>query len=106
MPTSAARSSGCSTWRMAACCSWTPPKRFVLKKAFELGLKPIVVINKIDRRDARIEQVVSWTQDLFLELATRDDQLDFPVLYTIAREGIARLDPNDTNSDLVPLFET
>jgi GTP-binding protein len=83
-----------------------PQTRFVLKKAFELGLKPIVVINKIDRRDARIEQVVSWTQDLFLELATRDDQLDFPVLYTIAREGIARLDPNDTNTDLVPLFET
>jgi GTP-binding protein len=83
-----------------------PQTRFVLKKAFELGLKPIVVINKIDRRDARVAQVVSWTQDLFLELATRDEQLDFPVLYTIAREGIARLDPHDTNTDLVPLFET
>ena len=83
-----------------------PQTRFVLKKAFELGLKPIVVINKIDRRDARVAQVVSWTQDLFLELATRDEQLDFPVLYTIAREGIARLDPHDANTDLVPLFET
>src|SRR5215472_18554103 len=83
-----------------------PQTRFVLKKAFELGLKPILVINKIDRRDARPEQVLSWTQDLFLELATRDDQLDFPVLYAVAREGIARLDPNDTNTDLVPLFET
>jgi GTP-binding protein len=83
-----------------------PQTRFVLQKAFEIGLKPIVVINKIDRRDARVEQVLSWTQDLFLELATRDEHLDFPVLYTIAREGIARLRPDDTNTDLVPLFET
>ncbi len=74
-----------------------PQTRFVLKKALELGLRPIVVINKIDRRDARIQQVLSWTQDLFLELATRDDQLDFPVLYAIAREGIARTAPDDTN---------
>ncbi|MGO8949442.1 MAG: GTP-binding protein, partial [Ktedonobacterales bacterium] len=65
-----------------------PQTRFVLRKAFELGLKPILVINKIDRRDARISQVLSWTQDLFLELATRDDQLEFPVIYTIARMGI------------------
>src|SRR5512146_741664 len=83
-----------------------PQTRFVLKKALELGLRPIVVINKIDRRDARIQQVLSWTQDLFLELATRDDQLDFPVLYAIAREGAARLSPEDTNADLEPLFET
>jgi GTP-binding protein len=83
-----------------------PQTRFVLKKAFELGLKPILVINKIDRRDARVDQVLSWTQDLFLELATDDSQLDFPVLYAIAREGIARLNPDDTNTDLVPLFET
>jgi GTP-binding protein len=82
-----------------------PQTRFVLQKAFELGLRPIVVINKIDRRDARPEQVLAWTQDLFLELATKDEQLDFPVLYAIAREGIARLDPNDTNQDLGPLFE-
>ena len=83
-----------------------PQTRFVLKKALELGLRPILVINKIDRRDARVEQVLSWTQDLFLELATRDDQLDFPVIYAIAREGIARLHPDDTNMDLAPLFET
>src|SRR6185437_3371757 len=83
-----------------------PQTRFVLKKALELGLRPIVVINKIDRRDARIRQVLDWTQDLFLELVTRDDQLDFPVLYAIAREGIARLSPDDTNTDLEPLFET
>ena len=83
-----------------------PQTRFVLQKAFEIGLRPIVVINKIDRRDARPEQVLSWTQDLFLELATHDDHLDFPVLYAIAREGIARFHPDDTNTDLVPLFET
>jgi GTP-binding protein len=83
-----------------------PQTRFVLQKAFALGLKPIVVVNKIDRRDARPEQVLSWTQDLFLELATRDEHLDFPVLYAIAREGIARLHPDDSNTDLVPLFET
>ena len=82
-----------------------PQTRFVLQKAFELGLRPIVVINKIDRRDARPEQVLAWTQDLFLELATKDEQLDFPVLYAIAREGIARLDLKDTNQDLGPLFE-
>ncbi len=82
-----------------------PQTRFVLQKAFELGLRPIVVINKIDRRDARPEQVLAWTQDLFLELATKDEQLDFPVLYAIARDGIARLDPSDTNQDLGPLFE-
>ncbi len=82
-----------------------PQTRFVLQKAFELGLRTIVVINKIDRRDARSDQVLGWTQDLFLELATSEEQLDFPVLYAIAREGIARLQPQDTNQDLGPLFE-
>ena len=83
-----------------------PQTRFVLRKAFELGLQPILVINKIDRRDARISQVLSWTQDLFLELATRDEQLEFPVVYTVARMGIARLHPDDPNMDLEPLFAT
>ncbi len=83
-----------------------PQTRFVLKKALELGLKPILVINKIDRRDARVDQVLSWTQDLFLELATHADQLDFPVIYAIARDGVARYAPEDDNADLVPLFET
>ncbi len=82
-----------------------PQTRFVLQKAFQLGLRPIVVINKIDRRDARPEQVLGWTQDLFLELATTDEQLDFPVIYTIARQGIARLRREDDNQDLGPLFE-
>src|SRR5579871_4325508 len=82
-----------------------PQTRFVLQKAFELGLRPIVVINKIDRRDARPEQVLGWTQDLFLELATTDEHLDFPVIYTIARQGIAKLHLEDDNQDLEPLFE-
>src|SRR6267142_2649829 len=65
-----------------------PQTRFVLRKAIEVGLRPIVVINKIDRKDARIDQVVEWTQDLFLELATSDKHLDFPVLYAIGRDGV------------------
>src|SRR5579883_2357624 len=83
-----------------------PQTRFVLQKALELNLRPIVVINKIDRRDARIEQVLEWTQDLFLELATRDEHLDFPVLYAIGRDGVAMYSPDDERRDLEPLFET
>ncbi len=85
-----------------------PQTRFVLTKAFEMGLKPIVVINKIDRPNARPEVVLSMTQDLFLELATDADQLDFPVVYTIAKEGRAALRAEDTIAapDLAPLFET
>ncbi len=83
-----------------------PQTRFVLQKALELNLKPIVVINKIDRRDARIDQVVEWTQDLFLELVTRDEQLDFPVLYAVGRNGVAMYQPGDPQEDLEPLFET
>lgn len=80
--------------------------RFVLQKALQLNLKPIVVINKIDRKDARIEQVVEWTQDLFLELATNDEQLDFPILYAVGRRGVAMYHPEDEQVDLGPLFET
>ena len=83
-----------------------PQTRFVLQKALELDLQPIVVINKIDRRDARIEQVVEWTQDLFLELATTDAHLDFPILYAVARDGVAMYRPDDERHDLGPLFET
>lgn len=82
-----------------------PQTRFVLQKALELNLRPIVVINKIDRRDARIEQVFEWTQDLFLELATSDEQLDFPVLYAVGRDGVAMYHPNDERTNLEPLFE-
>ena len=83
-----------------------PQTRFVLRKALELNLKPIVVINKIDRRDARIDQVVEWTQDLFLELATTEAHLDFPILYAVARDGVAMYHPGDEPRDLGPLFET
>ncbi|HEY7296084.1 MAG TPA: GTP-binding protein, partial [Dehalococcoidia bacterium] len=68
-----------------------PQTRFVLKKAFEIGLKPIVVINKIDRPAARVKEVLSMTQDLFLDLATDEAQLDFPVIYTVAKQGTATL---------------
>jgi GTP-binding protein len=83
-----------------------PQTRFVLKKALELGLKPIVVINKIDRANARISEVLNATQDLFLELATEADQLDFEVVYTNGRDGLATLDPAVPGTSLEPLFET
>src|SRR3712207_4163884 len=85
-----------------------PQTRFVLTKAFEMGLKPIVVINKIDRPTARPEIVLNMTQDLFLELATDAEQLDFPVVYAIAKEGRAALTAEETPSapDFGPLFET
>ncbi|GCE12233.1 translational GTPase TypA [Tengunoibacter tsumagoiensis] len=83
-----------------------PQTRFVLQKALELNLQPIVVVNKIDRKDARIADVVDETQDLFLELATQDHHLNFPVLYAIGRAGVAMLNPEDEQKDLEPLFET
>ncbi len=82
-----------------------PQTRFVLQQALAKGLKPIVVINKVERENARIEQTLRLTQDLFLELATRDDQLDFPVLYASGREGFAVTEPEAQGKDLVPLFE-
>ncbi|HEY0580915.1 MAG TPA: translational GTPase TypA [Chloroflexota bacterium] len=83
-----------------------PQTRFVLQKAFELGLRPIVVINKIDRKDARSEWVLNATSDLFLDLATDSAQLEFPVLYAIAREGKAGVAPDRLADDLQPLFDT
>jgi GTP-binding protein len=82
-----------------------PQTKFVLRQALGRGLKPIVVINKIDRGTSRIVEVVSLTQDLFLELATNADQLDFPVLYSSARDGTAVADIGDEGKDLEPLFE-
>ncbi len=82
-----------------------PQTKFVLRRALEKGLKPIVVISKIDREDSRIAEVVNLTQDLFLELATSADQLDFPVIYTSAKDGIAVTEPGAKGNDLVPLFE-
>ena len=82
-----------------------PQTRFVLKKALELGLAPIVVINKIDRKDARPGEVLDEIYDLFIDLDAHESQLEFPVLYTIAREGICRLTPDGEDHRLAPLFE-
>ncbi len=83
-----------------------PQTKFVLKKALELGHKAIVVINKIDRADAQIEEVVNKTFDLFVNLGATDDQLDFPIVYTAAVAGTATLDHHKPGTDLLPLFET
>src|SRR5512146_1815614 len=82
-----------------------PQTRFVLRKALELGLQPIVVINKIDRKDARPQEVLNEIYDLFIDLDAHEDQLDFPVIYTNAREGIAKLDEKGEARDLRPLFD-
>ncbi len=83
-----------------------PQTRFVLGKALAMGLPPILVINKIDRPDRRISEVLDETYDLFIDLDASEDQLNFPVLYTNARAGIALTDPEHTGHDLVPLFDT
>ncbi|MGL4850293.1 MAG: translational GTPase TypA [Clostridium sp.] len=83
-----------------------PQTKFVLKKALELGLKPIVVINKIDKPDARPEAVIDEVFELFLELGANDEQLDFSIIYASARNGFARYEVEDTNEDMIPLFET
>jgi GTP-binding protein len=83
-----------------------PQTKVVLRKALEKKIKPIVIINKIDRENARIPEVLNLVQDLFLELATTDDQLDFPVVYASGRQGWATMDPNVEGKDLSPLFET
>ena len=83
-----------------------PQTRFVLKKSLEAGLRPILLINKIDKKDARINEVIDEVYDLFLDLNANDDQLDFPILYGIARDGIVRYNPADGNADINPLFET
>src|SRR6266849_4256970 len=83
-----------------------PQTRFVLKKALEAGLPPIVVVNKIDRSDARPTEVLDEIYDLFIDLDAFEDQLDFPVLYTNARLGTATLDPKQSGASLEPLFET
>lgn len=83
-----------------------PQTKFVLKKALELNLKPIVVINKIDRKGERANEVVNEVFDLFIELGANDEQLDFPIVYASAREGIAKYDVDDESDNLKPLFET
>ncbi|MFA6808217.1 MAG: translational GTPase TypA [Eubacteriales bacterium] len=83
-----------------------PQTKFVLRKALELNLKPIVVINKIDRPEARPYEVVDEVLELFIQLDANDDQLDFPVVYTSARQGIAGYEPNELEKDLTPMFDT
>ena len=83
-----------------------PQTRFVLKKALALGLKPVVVINKIDRKDARPDEVVDLTFDLMVDLGASDEQLDFPIVYAVAREGKAWLELDQPGDTLEPLFET
>ncbi len=82
-----------------------PQTRFVLKKALERGLKPIVVVNKIDKKDARPEEVVDEVFDLFFELGANDDQLDFPVIYASSREGIAMKDLDNPQDNMTDLFD-
>lgn len=83
-----------------------PQTKFVLQKSLKLGLRPIVVINKIDRKDRRVNEVVDMVFDLFVKLEATDSQLDFPIVYAIAREGVAKLKMEEKAKDLNPLFET
>lgn len=82
-----------------------PQTKYVLRKALEQDLKPIVVINKIDRPDQRVEDVLDEVLELFMELEANDDQLDFPVVYAAARDGIAKTSMDDDSQDLNPLFD-
>ncbi|MFL3009008.1 MAG: translational GTPase TypA [Candidatus Neomarinimicrobiota bacterium] len=83
-----------------------PQTRFVLKKALEQNLPIILVINKIDRADARIDEVVNEVYDLFIDLDATDEQIEFPILYTNAKKGIAHEDLSDGSNNLEPLFKT
>ncbi len=83
-----------------------PQTRFVLRKALQLSLKPIVVVNKIDRPEARPVEVIDEVLDLFIELGADDEQLEFPVVYASSRDGYAIMDLKDEKKDLEPLFKT
>ncbi len=82
-----------------------PQTRFVLKKALELKLVPILVVNKIDRPDARVQEVLNEVYDMFIELDADDQQLDFPIIYTIAKNGVAKNELEDESETLKPLFD-
>ncbi|MBU4216891.1 translational GTPase TypA [Candidatus Parcubacteria bacterium] len=82
-----------------------PQTKFVLKKSLELGLKPIVVINKIDKPAARPDEVKEMVYELFLDLGANDEQLDFTTIYAIAREGIAKMNMDDESKDLFPILD-
>lgn len=83
-----------------------PQTKFVLQKSLKLGLRPIVIINKIDRKDQRANEVVDMVFDLFIKLGANDEQLDFPIIYAVARAGMAKLSMEEEGKDLNPLFET
>ncbi len=83
-----------------------PQTKYVLRKALEQGLKPIVVVNKIDRPDQRVKDVEDEVLELFMELEANDEQLDFPVVYASARSGVAKTNWDDEAVDMQPLFET
>lgn len=83
-----------------------PQTRFVLSKALEIGLKPILLINKIDKKDQRAQEVVDEVYELFLDLNATDEQLDFPILYGVAREGRVQYDLDTPSDNIEPLFET
>ena len=82
-----------------------PQTRFVLRKALELGLPAIALINKIDRQDARPDEVVNEVYDLFIDLGADDEQIEFPILYSISRDGIAKKNLEDDSKNLIPLFD-
>lgn len=82
-----------------------PQTRFVLRKALELGLPAIALVNKIDRQDSRPEEVVDEIYDLFIDLGADNDQIDFPILYSISRDGVAKKNLTDESKTLIPLFD-
>src|SRR5579875_3259410 len=81
-----------------------PQTRYVLMKALEAKLPPVLVINKIDRADARVQEVLNEVYDLFIDLDASEDQLDFPVVYTNGKAGIAKMNMGDESENLLPLF--
>ena len=83
-----------------------PQTRFVLKKSLEAGLKPILLINKIDKPDRRVAEVIEMVYELFMDLEATDEQLEFPILYGMAKKRIVRYNEEDTNEDIKPLFDT
>ncbi len=83
-----------------------PQTRFVLQKSLELGLRPILLINKIDKKDARIKEVIEEVYELFFALNATDEQVEFPILYGVARDGIVKKNVEDPDNGIIPLFET
>ncbi len=83
-----------------------PQTRFVMKKALELGLPPILIINKIDRPDSRISEVIDEVYDMLIDLDAEEEQLEFPIIYTVAKDGIAKNELDDESDSLKPLFDT